>query len=193
MRNPIVLERADKHLMGLDLVSKLMQDRIIMLDEEITEEFASQVITQLLYLKNTATVKNPEAITIFVNGPGGSIYAGLGIYDMIENVKAAGITIKTRGIGIAASMQSFLLSAGTKGERKVFPNCTIMIHQPLMGAIGQVTEVEIAYKEGQRLKDKLTDLYIQHGADPRVKELMDRDKWLEPNEALELGLIDGIL
>ena len=190
---PIVLERADKHLMGLDLASKLMQDRIIMLDEEITEEFASQVITQLLYLKNTATVKNPEAITIFVNGPGGSIYAGLGIYDMIENVKAAGITIKTRGIGIAASMQSFLLSAGTKGERKVFPNCTIMIHQPLMGAIGQVTEVEIAYKEGQRLKDKLTDLYIQHGADPRVKELMDRDKWLEPNEALELGLIDGIL
>lgn len=189
MNRPIILERADKHLMGLDLASKLMQDRIIMLDEVINDEFASQVITQLLYLKNI----NKDPITIFVNGPGGSIYAGLGIYDMMENIKASGIIIKTRGIGIAASMQSFLLSAGTKGERKVFPNCTIMIHQPSMGAIGQVTDVEIAYKEGQRLKDRLTDLYIQHGANPQVKELMDRDKWLTAQESLELGLIDGIL
>jgi ATP-dependent Clp protease protease subunit len=111
----------------------------------------------------------------------------------MDNVKASGVIIKTRGIGIAASMQSFLLSAGSPGERKVFPNCTIMIHQPSMGAVGQVTEVEIAYKEGQRLKDRLTDLYIQHGADPKVRELMDRDKWLTAQESLELGLIDGIL
>jgi ATP-dependent Clp protease protease subunit len=189
MNRPIILERADKHLMGLDLASKLMQDRIIMLDEVIDDEFASQVITQLLYLKNIS--KDP--ITMFVKGPGGSIYDGLGIYDMMENVKASGVIIKTRGIGIAASMQSFLLSAGSPGERKVFPNCTIMIHQPSMGAVGQVTEVEIAYKEGQRLKDRLTDLYIQHGADPKVRELMDRDKWLTAQESLELGLIDGIL
>lgn len=190
---PIVLERADKHLMGLDLASKLMQDRIIMLDEEITEEFASQVITQLLYLKNTAAVKNPEAITIFVNGPGGGVYAGLGIYDMIENVKAAGITIKTRGIGLAASMQSFLLSAGSPGERKVFPNCTIMIHQPLMGAAGQVSDIKITYEEGQRLKDKLTNLYIKHGAVSNLSEFMDRDNWLTAEQAIELGLIDGII
>jgi len=189
MNRPIILERADKHLMGLDLASKLMQDRIIILDEPIYDEFASQVITQLLYLKNIS--KDP--ITMFVKGPGGSIYDGLGIYDMMENVKASGVIIKTRGIGIAASMQSFLLSAGSPGERKVFPNCTIMIHQPSMGAVGQVTEVEIAYKEGQRLKDRLTDLYIQHGADPKVRELMDRDKWLTAQESLELGLIDGIL
>lgn len=189
MKDPIILERGDKHLMGLDITSKLMQNRIIMLDEEISPELASSIITQLLYLKTISK----EPITMFVNGPGGGIYAGLAIYDMMENVKASGIIIKTRGIGVAASMQSFLLSAGSPGERKVFPNCTIMIHQPNMGAIGQVTEVEIAYKEGQRLKDKLTDLYIQHGADSKVKELMDRDKWLEPNEALELGLIDGIL
>lgn len=189
MNKPIILERADKHLMGLDLASKLMQDRIIMLDEVIDDEFASQVITQLLYLKNIGK----EPITMFVKGPGGSVYDGLGIYDMMENVKASGIVIKTRGIGIAASMQSFLLSAGTKGERKVFPNCTIMIHQPSMGAVGQVTDVEIAYKEGQRLKDRLTDLYIQHGADLQVKDLMDRDKWLTAQESLELGLIDGIL
>lgn len=189
MRNPIVLERADKHLMGLDLVSKLMQDRIIMLDEEISEEFASQVITQLVYLKNVS--KDP--ITIFVNGPGGGIYAGLGIYDMIENTKAAGITIKTRGIGLAASMQSFLLSAGSPGERKVFPNCTIMIHQPLMGAAGQVSDVKITYEEGQRLKDKLTNLYIKHGAVSNLSEFMDRDNWLTAEKAIELGLIDGIV
>ena len=190
---PIVLERADKHLMGLDLASKLMQEKIIMLDEEITEEFASQVITQLLYLKSIAAVKNPEAITIFVNNPGGSIYAGLGIYDMIENVKAAGITIKTRGIGLAASMGSFLLSAESKGERKVFPNCTIMIHQPLMGAAGQVSDVKITYEEGQRLKDKLTNLYIKHGAVSNLSEFMDRDNWLTAEKAIELGLIDGII
>ena len=186
---PIVLEKADKHLMGLDLASKLMQDRIILLDEEISDEFASQVITQLLYLKNTS--KDP--IIMFVNNPGGGVYAGLGIYDMMENVKAAGIIIKTRGIGLAASMASFLLSAGSKGERKVFPNCTIMIHQPLMGAAGQVTDVKITYEEGQRLKDKLTNLYIKHGAVSNLGEFMERDKWLEANEALELGLIDGIL
>lgn len=189
MKDPIILERADKHLMGLDLTSKLMQDRIIMLDEPITEQFASSIITQLLYLKSVS--KDP--ITIFVKGPGGLVYDGLGIYDMIEYVKASGVIIKTRGIGIAASMQSFLLSAGSPGERKIFPNCTIMIHQPSMGAFGQVSEVEISYKEGQRLKDKLTNLYIKHGADPKIKELMDRDKWLDSNEALELGLIDGIL
>lgn len=190
---PIVLERADKHLMGLDLASKLMQDRIIMLDEEITEEFASQVITQLLYLKNTAAVKNPEAITIFVNGPGGSVYAGLGIYDMIENVKAAGITIKTRGIGLAASMQSFLLSAGSPGERKVFPNCTIMIHQPSSGTRGTITDMKIDFKESERLKEKLHEIYIKHGASEKIKELMERDCWLTAEQAIELGLIDGII
>lgn len=189
MNRPIILERADKHLMGLDLASKLMQDRIIMLDEEIDDEFTSQVITQLLYLKNIS--KDP--ITMFVNGPGGSVYSGLGIYDMMENVKASGIIVKTRGIGVAASMQSFLLSAGTKGERKVFPNCTIMIHQPSMGAIGQVTDIEISYNEGQRLKDKLTNLYIKHGAVPNLSEFMERDNWLTAEKALDLGLIDGIL
>ena len=186
---PIVLERADKHLMGLDLASKLMQDRIIMLDEEISDDFASQVITQLLYLKNIS--KDP--ITMFVNNLGGNVYAGLGIYDMMENVKASGIIIKTRGIGVAASMGSFLLSAGSPGERKVFPNCTIMIHQPLMGAAGQVTDVKITYEEGQRLKDKLTDLYIKHGAVSNLGEFMERDNWLTAEKALDLGLIDGIL
>lgn len=189
MNRPIVLERGDKHLMGLDLASKLMQDRIIMLDEEINDEFGSQIITQLLYLKNI----NKDPITIFVNGPGGSVYAGLGIYDMMENVKKSGIIIKTRGIGVAASMQSFLLSAGSPGERKVFSNCTIMIHQPSMGSYGQVTDVKISYEEGQRLKDKLTNLYIKHGAVTNLGELIERDNWLTAEKALELGLIDDIL
>lgn len=189
MNYPIILEKADKHLMGLDIASKLLQDRIIMLDEPITEDFASNIIVQLLYLKS----KSKEPITIFVNGPGGSVYDGLGIYDMIENVKASGIIIKTRGIGIAASMQSFLLSAGSPGERKVYPNCTIMIHQPLMGSQGQVTDVGISYNEGQRLKEKLTDIYIKHGASTEIKDLMERDCWLTAERAVELGLIDGII
>ena len=154
MNYPIILEKADKHLMGLDLASKLMQDRIIMLDEPITDEFASNIIVQLLYLKN----KSKEPITIFMNGPGGFIYAGLGIYDMIENIKSSGIIIKTRGIGIAASMQSLLLSVGSPGERKVYPNTTIMIHQPSSGTRGTITDMRIDLKEAERLKEKISQI-----------------------------------
>ena len=189
MNYPIILEKADNHLMGLDIASKLLQDRIIMLDEVISDDFASNIIVQLLYLKS----KSKEPITIFVNGPGGSVYAGLGIYDMIENLKNSGIIIKTRGIGIAASMQSLLLSVGSPGERKVYPNCTIMIHQPSGGAEGQVTDLGINYKEVQRLKEKLTDIYIKHGASEKIKDLMERDCWLTSERAIELGLIDGII
>ena len=186
---PIVLERADKHLMGLDLASKLMQDRIIMLDEPINDEFASQIITQLLYLKSIS--KDP--ITIFIKGPGGYIYPGLGIYDMIQNTKKSGIIVKTRGIGWAASMQSVLLSSGSPGERKVFPNTSIMIHQPSGGSEGKVTDMKIDYEENQRLKDKLIDIYIKHGASEEIKDLMERDYWMIPERAIELGLIDGII
>lgn len=189
MNYPIILEKADKHLMGLDLTSKLLQDRIIMLDEPISSEFASNVILQLLYLKN----KSKEPVTIFVNGPGGGVYAGLGIYDMIENLKSSGIIVKTRGIGIAASMQSLLLSSGSPNERKVYFNTTIMIHQPSGGAEGQVTDLGINYKESQRLKEKLTNIYIKHGASEKIKDLMERDCWLTAEQAIELGLIDGII
>lgn len=189
MNYPIILEKADKHLMGLDLASKLLQDRIIMLDETITEEFASNIIVQLLYLKN----KSKDPITIFVNGPGGLVYSGLGIYDMIENLKLSGIIVKTRGISIAASMQSLLLSAGSPGERKVYPNTTIMIHQLSSGTRGTITDMEIDFKESQRLKEKMIDIYIKHGASEKIKELMERDCWLTAEKAIELGLIDGII
>ena len=151
MNNPIVLEKADKHLMGLDLASKLLQQRIIMLDEAIDSYVASQVITQLIYLKSVS--KDP--ITIFMNGPGGSVYDGLGIYDMMQSIKKEGIIVKTRGIGCAMSMHSFLLSAGSKGERKVYKNMTIMIHQPSGGTQGQVTDMKILVEEADRLKTNL--------------------------------------
>ena len=189
MNYPIILEKADKHLMGLDLASKLLQDRIIMLDEPISSEFASNVILQLLYLKN----KSKEPVTIFVNGPGGGVYAGLGIYDMIENLKSSGIVVKTRGIGLAASMQSLLLSVGSPGERKVYPNTTIMIHQPSSGTRGTITDMKIDFKESERLKEKLHEIYIKHGASEKIKELMERDCWLTAEQAIELGLIDGII
>lgn len=189
MNQPIILEKSSQRLTGLDLASKLMQERIIMLDEEITDHFANQVIIQLLYLKSTS--KDP--ITIFINGPGGSVYDGLGIYDMIESCKKDGIIIKTRGIGFACSMQSFLLSAGTKGERKVYPNCTIMIHQPSGGTRGQVTDIIITANEALRLKELLTNEYIKNGAVDSIREMMERDCWLNAEKAIELGLIDGIL
>lgn len=189
MKKPVILERANSHLMGIDITSKLMQERIIMLDEEITSEFASEVITQLLYLKSVS--KDP--ITIFVNGPGGDIYAGLGIYDMMQSVKNSGIIVRTRGIGFACSMQSLLLTTGTKGERKVYPSTTIMIHQPTSWTKGTVTDMEIDYKESSRLKEKLYNLYIENGASSEIKELMERDYWMDAKKAIELGLIDEIL
>ena len=191
MNYPIILEKADKHLMGLDLASKLLQDKIIMIDEPITEEFASNIIIQLVYLKNK--LKKGDEITIMVNGPGGLIYSGLGIYDMIESIKNIGITVKTRGIAIAASMQSLLLSVGSPGERKVYPNTTIMIHQPSSGTRGTITDMKIDFKESERLKEKLHEIYIKHGASEKIKELMERDCWLTAEQAIELGLIDGII
>lgn len=193
MQSPIILEKSSQRLMGLDLASKLMQDRIVIIDEEITDYFSSQIITQLIYLKHNTDLKNPLPITIIIKSPGGSVYDGLGIYDMIENLKSSGIIIKTRGIGMCASMGSFLLSSGSPGERKVYPNTTIMIHQPSGGVSGQISDIEIMANEGKYLKDLLFNLYIKHGANPIIKELGDRDTWLRPNKAIELGLIDDIL
>lgn len=191
MNYPIILEKADKHLMGLDLASKLLQDKIVMIDEPITEEFASNIIVQLIYLKNK--LKKGDEITIIVNGPGGLIYYGLGIYDMIESIKSVGIIVKTRGIGLAASMQSLLLSVGSPGERKIYPNTTIMIHQPSSGTQGTVTDMKIDFKEAERLKEKMYNIYIKHGASKEIKELMERDCWLDGEQAVKLKLIDGIL
>lgn len=187
MNIPIILEKANQNMIGIDLASKLLQSRIILLEGPIDDEFAGIIISQLLYLK--AIDKTP--ITIQIMSPGGSAYAGLGIYDIIQTVKKTHI-VKTIGMGLCASMGSLLLSSGSEGERKVYDNTTIMIHQPSGGAIGTIAELKINYDEGQRLKDKLFDIYIKHGASTEIKDLMEKDTWLTPEDAIKLGLIDGI-
>lgn len=191
MRYPVILEKADKHLMGLDITSKLFQQKIVMVDEPIYDDFASQLITQLMYLKSTT--EKGETITLIVNGPGGHIYQALGIYDVIQSIKKKGIIVSTIGTAYACSAQSLILASGSKGYRKAYPNTTIMIHQPSGGVEGQATDIVITANEIIRLKELLTNIYIEHGAVETVKDLMERDCWLTAEKAVEIGLIDEIL
>jgi ATP-dependent Clp protease protease subunit len=172
-----------------DLISRLYQDRIILLDSEIDDNTASCVIAQLLYLDS---VDNESEIVIYINSPGGSISSGMAIYDVMNHIKSP---ITTVCVGIAASMAAFLLNSGTKGKRYALPNSTVMIHQPLGGAQGQATEMEIAVKRILALRTKLYEIMAKN-SDQDVEVMAkacERDNYLTAEEAKEFGLIDEIL
>jgi ATP-dependent Clp protease protease subunit len=187
MQQPIIIEKNTQNLAAIDLASKLFQSRIILLDGYVTEELASIVNAQLLYLKS----KSSEPITIHISSYGGSIYAGLGMYDTIQDAKKTCI-VKTVGIGCVASMGTTLLSAGTKGYRSVTPNTTVMIHQPSGGDYGTVSDVKITLLEMERLKALTGKLLVQDTGNPDIESKMDRDCWLDAQGALDLGIIDKI-
>ena len=174
--------------MGMDIASKLLQQRIVIISGPIYEELSTSVINQLLYLKNSSKDK----VTIIIKSVGGSVYEGLGIYDVMQSLKKSGIIVQTIGCGMCMSMGSFLISGGSKGYRKVYPNCTTMIHQPSGGTDGQVTDMLILVNEANRLKTLLTELYIKNGAISNIAEYMERDLYLTPDKAIELGLVDEI-
>jgi ATP-dependent Clp protease protease subunit len=186
---PIVIENTSRGERSYDLYSRLLKDRVIMLDGEVTQHTASLICAQLLFLESD----NPDkAISLYINSPGGSVTAGMAIYDTMNFIKPK---IHTIVMGQAASMGSLLAAAGDKGNRYILPNARHMIHQPLGGASGQATDVEIQARELLRWKTVLTDIYVKHTGKPhkQLKADMERDNFMTAGEAVEYGLADKIL
>jgi len=186
---PYVIEQTHRGERSYDIYSRLLKDRIIMLGTEIDDDVANVVVAQLLFLESEDPDKD---INLYVNSPGGSVTAGLAIYDTIQYVKPPVATIC---IGQAASMGAVLLAAGAKGKRNALPNSRIMIHQPLGGARGQVTDMEIQVKEIQRLKQRLNEILQKHTGQPmeRIEKDTDRDFFMGAGEAKAYGLIDEVV
>ena len=185
---PTVLERNSNGFYSYDIYSRLLKDRIILLCGEINDDMANIIVGQLLYLDSL----NHDNISIYINSPGGSISAGMAIYDTMNYIKSK---VSTIVIGIAASMGAFLLSSGEKGYRYALPNSEIMIHQPLGGASGQATEIKIAAEHILKIKEKLNKiLSLNTNKDIKIIDKdTDRDYFLSSYEALEYGLIDKVL
>lgn len=186
---PVVVEKEAKGERSYDIYSRLLKDRIIMLDTDVNDASASLIVAQMLFLES----QNPsKPINFYVNSPGGSVTAGIGIYDTMNFIKCP---VHTIVIGQAASMGSFLASAGEKGKRFILPNARHMIHQPLGGARGQASDVEIRYKELQHWKVKLTELYSVHTGQSyeTLATDMDRDNFMSAEESVAYGLADKIM
>ena len=186
---PYVIEQTSRGERSYDIYSRLLKDRIIFLGEEVNETTASIVVAQLLFLE----AEDPDKdIHLYINSPGGSVTAGMAIYDTMQYIKC---DVSTICIGMAASMGAFLLAGGAKGKRLALPNAEIMIHQPLGRAQGQATEIEIAAKHILKTKEKLNKMLAENtGKD--LEQIMadtERDNWLSAEEAAEYGLIDKIV
>ena len=186
---PIVIEQTPRGERSYDIYSRLLKDNIIFLGTAIDDNVANAVVAQMLFLESEDPDKD---IQIYINSPGGSVTAGLAIYDTMQFVKN---DIVTYCIGQCASMGAHLLAAGTKGKRFALPNARIMIHQPSGGAQGQATDIEITFKEIQRLKDGLAATFAKHTGQPLKKVIkdMDRDFFMSAEEALEYGIVDKVL
>lgn len=186
---PTVIEQSSRGERAYDIYSRLLKDRIIMLSGAIDDNVANAVIAQLLFLDAQDSEKD---IYIYINSPGGSVTAGLAIYDTMNFIKA---DVQTIAMGIAASMGSFLLTAGTKGKRFALPNAEIMIHQPLGGAQGQETEIEIAARHILKTRERLNKILADQTGQPIevIEKDTDRDNFMSADEAKAYGLIDEIM
>ncbi len=186
---PYVIEQTSRGERSYDIYSRLLKDRIIFLGEEVNETTASLIVAQLLFLESEDPNKD---IFMYINSPGGSVTAGMAIYDTMHYIKC---DVSTMCIGMAASMGAFLLAGGTKGKRMALPNAEIMIHQPLGGAQGQATEIEIAAKHILQTKEKLNRMLSENTGQPYevIAADTERDNWKTAEEALNYGLIDTIV
>lgn len=186
---PYVVEQTGRGERSYDIFSRLLEDRIIFLCDEVNDDTAGLIVAQLLFLE----AEDPDKdIHLYINSPGGSITAGMAIYDTMNYIKP---DVSTICIGMAASMGAFLLSSGAKGKRYALPNSEIMIHQPLGGAQGQATEIEIRAKRIIRMKEKLNQILSENTGQPLEKIMADteRDNFMEADEALAYGLIDEVI
>ena len=186
---PNIIEERQMNVVAMDVFSRLMMDRIIFLGTGISDQIANIVQAQLLFLESTDASKD---IQIYINSPGGGVYAGLGIYDTMQFIKPDVATICT---GMAASMGAVLLCAGAKGKRSALTHSRVMIHQPLGGAQGQASDIEITAREILILKEELYKIIAKHSGQKydKVYEDSDRDYWMKADKALEYGMIDEIL
>ncbi len=186
---PTVIEQSGRGERAFDIYSRLLRERIIFLGTEVNDQVSDSLVAQLLFLEAEDPSKD---IQIYINSPGGSVTAGLAIYDTMQQISPDIVTIC---FGVAASMGAFLLSGGTKGKRLALPNSRIMIHQPLGGAQGQAVEIEIQAKEILYLKETLNKLLSEHSGQPleKIVEDTERDYFLSPHEAVNYGLIDKVI
>ena len=186
---PYVIEQTSRGERSYDIFSRLLNDRIIMLNGEVNDASASVVIAQMLYLEGQDPDKD---INFYINSPGGSVSAGMAIYDTMQYIKC---DVSTICMGMAASMGAFLLSAGAKGKRLALPNSEIMIHQPLGGAKGQATEILIAAKHIERTRANLNRILSENTGKPldQIERDTERDNFMTANEALEYGLVDKVI
>ena len=186
---PVIVEKTPQGERSYDIYSRLLKDRIVMLDTDVVDASASAIVAQMLFLE----AENPEGdITFYINSPGGSVTAGMGIYDTMQYIKP---DITTIVMGQAASMGSLLAQAGTKGKRFILPNSRHMIHQPSGGAGGTASDIEISYKEIIRWKKVLTEIYHKHTGQPmdKLEVDMDRDTFMTAEESVAYGLADKVI
>ncbi len=186
---PYVIEQTSKGERSYDIYSRLLKDRIIFLADEVNDDTASIVVAQLLFLE----AEDPEKdIHLYINSPGGSVTAGMAIYDTMHYIKC---DVSTVCIGMAASMGAFLLAGGAKGKRYILPNAEVMIHQPLGGAKGQASDIEIAAKNIIRTKEKLNRILSENTGKSyeQMCKDTDRDNWMSAKEAVEYGLVDSVI
>lgn len=185
---PYVVEQTNRGERQYDIFSRLLNDRIIVLSDEVNDTTASLVVAQLLFLEGQDSEKD---ISLYINSPGGSVSAGLAIYDTMQYIKC---DVSTICMGMAASMGAFLLSSGAKGKRYALPNSEIMIHQPLGGAKGQATDIKIAAEHILRTRDKLNKILAENTGKPIEQIAIDteRDNWLSAQEAMDYGIVDKV-
>ncbi len=185
---PYVVEQTNRGERQYDIFSRLLNDRIIVLSDEVNDATASLVVAQLLYLEGQDSEKD---ISLYINSPGGSVSAGLAIYDTMQYIKC---DVSTICMGMAASMGAFLLSSGAKGKRYALPNSEIMIHQPLGGAQGQASDIKIAAEHILRTREKLNKILAENTGKPIEQIALDteRDNWLSAQEAMDYGIVDKV-
>ena len=188
---PIVLEQTSKGERSYDIYSRLLKDRVIMLDTEVSEHTASLLVAQMLFLESD----NPDKdISLYINSPGGSVTAGMAIYDTMQFIKC---DVQTIVMGQACSMGSLLSTAGAPGKRMILPNARHMIHQPSGGARGQATDIQIQAREIQKMKEYLTNIYVKHNSAGKTYDEfardMERDFFMSAQEAVDYGLVDKII
>ena len=186
---PYVIEQSSRGERSFDIYSRLLEDRIVMLNEEVNSASASVVVAQLLYLESKDPTKD---ISLYINSPGGTVTAGFAIYDTMQYIKC---DVSTICMGMAASMGAFLLSSGAKGKRFAMPNSEIMIHQPSGGAQGQATEIEITAKQILKIRERLNKILADNTGKPIdiIAKATERDNFMSADEALDYGLVDKIL
>ena len=186
---PTVVERSARGEREYDIFSRLLNERIIFLGQEVDDQIANLIVAQLLHLESQDPDKD---ISIYINSPGGAVYSGLAIYDTMQFIKP---DVQTICCGIAMSMGSLLLAGGAKGKRFSLPNSRILIHQPLGGFQGQATDIEIHAQETLKIRKRLDEIYAHHTGQPeeQVREDMERDRFFKPEEAVEYGLIDKVI